>query len=326
MKNQETDKPAVGQPTRSRWLKPLAWLLVAAVVGELALRVTGMGNPPLYEKTDYGYRVQPNQHMTRFGAAVNYNAYGMRGAEFDATPAKNSLRILCVGDSVTNGGVQTADNNTYPAQLQATLRQRGKPAETITAAYGGWGIANELGWIKTNGLFGSRVVIFQVERRNLFLPSAPASTVGSSEAFPEHRPMLAWQELLTRYVAPRLGLVRTHDPDSTGAGEDLGLVPSNIAALKEMIVLARSGGAFPIVLYTEEQVHDRPRRPDIEPVQTQLFDALHKLDVPVVRPSIIFEAKGDREMFRPGDGRHPNTMGYGIIAQEVDRVLVQAGF
>ena len=59
--------------------------------------------------------------------------------------------------------------------------------------------------------------------------------------------MLAWQELLTRYVAPRLGLVRTHDPDSTGAGEDLGLVPSNIAALKEMIVLARSGGAFPIV-------------------------------------------------------------------------------
>jgi hypothetical protein len=326
MNVQETDKPAGQQPTRSRWLKPLAWLLVAAVVSELALRATGMGNPPLYEKTDYGYRVQPNQHMTRFGVTVNYNAHGMRGAEFDTTPAKSSLRILCVGDSVTNGGVQTADDNTYPAQLQATVRQRGKHAETLTAAYGGWGLANELGWMKANGLFGSHVVVFQVERRNLFLPSAAASTVGSSEAFPEHRPLLAWQELLTRYVAPRLGLVRTSDPDSTGSGEDTGLVPANIAVLKEMVALARSSGAFPVVLYTEEQVHDRPRRPDIEPVQAQLFDAMRTLEVPVVRPSIIFEAKGDREMFRPGDGRHPNTAGYGVIAQEIDRVLAQAGF
>ncbi len=76
--------------------------LLILIISELLLRALfGLGNAPLYEKSNsYEYIACPNQNCYRFGNHIKYNSYSQRSDEPDST--KNI--VLGLGDSVLFGG------------------------------------------------------------------------------------------------------------------------------------------------------------------------------------------------------------------------------
>src|SRR5262249_58482770 len=96
---------------------------------EAVARAFGLHTPVLYERMTYGYRVRASQDIQRFGHRVFYNSYGLRSEPMTPSPAAGVTRILCLGDSITNGGTSTDQSETYPYLLERYLRDRGVDTE-----------------------------------------------------------------------------------------------------------------------------------------------------------------------------------------------------
>jgi lysophospholipase L1-like esterase len=313
--------PAVGRRrTVTRWLVRAGWSFLAMfIVTELFLRALGLHRPVIYEATSYGYRAVPNQDIFRLGNRIVYNAYGMRSEPIAARPAAGVARVLCLGDSVTNGGVITDQSLTYPAQLEQLLRERVGPTEVLNASVPGWATANELGWLRENGAFGAEVVVLAISTHDLFQPMVGSDIVGHHPAYPAARPVLAWTNLLTHYIWPRLSAgVGLEDP---GAGA---FVPSseaaahNIGNVLAMAEAARSAGARFLVLFLEQ---GGPEESDnvTKAAKRMLFAALHRSDIRLVSLRDATERYGRETLFR--DDVHPNTFGNAVIAQTVAESL-----
>ncbi len=76
---------------------------------------------------------------------IETNALGFRGPEIGRKKPSNTIRIIALGDSITDGYL--VDNeDTYPVRLQEQLRADGYRAEVINAARGGSTIDREY-WI-----------------------------------------------------------------------------------------------------------------------------------------------------------------------------------
>ena len=73
---------------------------------------------------------------------VHINALGLRGPEIERTPPAGRTRILALGDSMTFG-YHLEEEETWPAQLEASLRRRGLDIEVVNAGSGGWSIESE---------------------------------------------------------------------------------------------------------------------------------------------------------------------------------------
>ena len=146
---------------RFRWMLLFASVVLAALVGEVAVRIveaeTGQSwavmthiNPA---RTAYvphpflGYTVRPS-HASGPGAqyAASTNSLGFRGHEFCATKSPRTLRIICLGGSTTWGTGATSDQATWPAvleqQLNASLQAGGAfdKVEIINAGVSGYTI------------------------------------------------------------------------------------------------------------------------------------------------------------------------------------------
>lgn len=92
--------------TGSKSLRLLAAAVVLLAGVEVGLRAfLGLGSPPLsHADPDYGYAFNPNQDLTRFGNRVFYNEHGLRSEPLPRVKPEGEFRVLCIGDSVTNGG------------------------------------------------------------------------------------------------------------------------------------------------------------------------------------------------------------------------------
>ena len=73
---------------------------------------------------------------------VSINRLGFRGDEVRREKTPGVTRILCIGDSTTFGS-HVDDPDTYPAQLQARLRERGARVEVINGGHPAWSISDE---------------------------------------------------------------------------------------------------------------------------------------------------------------------------------------
>lgn len=298
-------------------LAALAGLMVAVVAVELAARMAGLGRPLLYEKTDYGYRVRPDQSLTRFGNRVSYNAYGMRSAPVDARPPAGVLRVLCVGDSITFGSTSTDQSDTYPYQLQALLETYGAPGryEVLNISAGGWAMENEEGWLKAHGVYGSHAVILQVATHDLFQEKAGSEVVGTHAAFPERPPLLALQELMVRYVLPRLSArLRLRDPGEVLYHHDRDDVARTMATLERIAGLVRGEGAELFVLFVEQPAGYEPDDELTRYGKARLHAKVDELRIPLVLTAQAMEAAGGAKAFM--DGLHPNRLGNAVMAEQ----------
>ena len=296
-------------------------LAVVAVAGgliataEFGTRVLGLHRPVLYEATAYGYRVVPDQDLRRFGNHVFYNHFGMRSEPATPRPAADVLRILCVGDSVTNGGTSTDQAETYPYLLQRELAGKlGRGVEVLNASAGGWALENAEGWLRANGIFGSRVVVLEVGTHDLFQRRAESDVVGRHPSFPAHPPFSGLTELWYRYVLPRLESVAPDtDPGVMLEQRSPSDVERELATIDRIDALVRADGGSLVVLHV-------PQPANLEPGDTTTRDAKRALaahldahHIPLVVSADALARAGGVAAFR--DGMHPNPRGNKALAE-----------
>lgn len=305
------------------------WIALGVALGlivavEIGARLCGLGRPLLYEKTSYGYRVLPDQSLKRFGNRVSYNAYGMRSEAATPRPAAGVLRVLCVGDSITFGSTSTDQSLTYPYQLQRKLERQagGGRYEVLNISAGGWAIENEEGWLVEYGVYGSHAVILQIATHDLFQEKAGSEVVGVHASFPEHPPALALQELMVRYVLPRLSArLRLRDPGEVLYHHDRDDVVRTMAALERIAKLVRAQGAELFVLFVEQP---RGYEPDDELTRYgkhRLYEKTEELGIPLILTAEAMDAAGATRAFL--DGLHPNGTGNAVMAEQAAARLIE---
>ena len=79
---------------------------------------------------------------------VKSNSLGMRGEETPLEKKKGTIRIMAVGDSVTDGYF-VGNNETYPHFLEEDLKAKGMPVEVLSGARGGCSIDKEYAVLRT---------------------------------------------------------------------------------------------------------------------------------------------------------------------------------
>ncbi len=104
---------------------------------EIILRVMGIANPLLYDvDPNVGYRIKPNQEISYFRNSITINAYGVRDPRPLTTRDPNKKRVLCLGDSVTWGGIYERQENLFTSIAERRLGN----VEVINAGVNGYSV------------------------------------------------------------------------------------------------------------------------------------------------------------------------------------------
>ncbi len=168
-----------------------AFFLLFLVYGELDFRLLPHENQLEYDADEELYsRIRPNQvgfvwmaGMTRKSPLMSINSRGLRGPEV-AINAPERIRILATGSSYALGsGVR--DHETWTAQLQEQLQNRGWPIEVLNAGSAGWGPYQHAVFMEKHAAqFQPRLLLILVsEKDKIVLPkSAEEKAVFLEEA------------------------------------------------------------------------------------------------------------------------------------------------
>jgi hypothetical protein len=314
--------------SRRRRRRTIVLLALLAVVVEVVGRTNGLHHPVVYEQTEYGYRALPNQDLLRFGNRIRYNEFGLRNDPITPVPGAGVARILCVGDSVANGGAVTDQEQTIAYQLAEILGRQGS-VEVLNASAPGWALGNELGWLRNFGTFGSQRVVLIISTHDLFQEPAAAWIAGSHPSFTTEPPVLALQNLFVQYLLPRAfpyeeGL---KDPGADGVESSERLARQNRENVLAIAGLVRGHGADLTVVFLEQE-GDSSRDPTTLGAKRTFFGMMAQHGIPVVTLGREVETIGRQAMFR--DDVHPNADGNRTIAAAIARQIrkseiVQAG-
>lgn len=298
------------------WALGLAGLGLAA---ELSARALGFGTPLLYRASASGYELVPDQTVRRLGKVTHVNAQGLRGPDLTPSVPAGVSRILILGDSVANGGTQINDSETIAAHLQDDLGHSGIHAQVTTAAAGGWAVPNEAVWLATHGTQSARLVVLEINEKDLEQPFVDASLLDHNVSFPSHAPISGLQEIVMRYALPRLGLLDPGaDPGSTsGAHGNAASAAAMLEAVSQIDREVTGKGGRLIVLYWDIRM---PQTPAVPAQRAALFQRLATLNVPVIRPELnrINPPTGFR------DDMHPNAVGNLAIAHALTPAVLAA--
>lgn len=168
------------------------------------MRSYGFCNSPLYYNNSYtGYSLVPNQDVKRFGNHYKTNEYSMRSEPL----SDNEKRLLLVGDSVLNGGVQTDQTELASTILENEMQNlQGSSAtpRVLNISCGGWGIDNAAGVIEEYGDFDAKEIILVLNSHDAVGTKSSTEVAGNSVHFPSKQYKLAWIELFDRYLIPRI--------------------------------------------------------------------------------------------------------------------------
>ncbi|MBK1986658.1 SGNH/GDSL hydrolase family protein [Sphaerospermopsis aphanizomenoides BCCUSP55] len=182
----------------------LAVLVGLFVVIELGLRsLFGFGNPLIYIGDEQiGYLLAPNQKTYRFGSRIEINEFSMRSDPISKIPAPGTLRVLLLGDSISNGGWWTDQENTISHLLMKSLSESSnyQQVEVLNASANSWSPRNELAYLQKFGTFQSQVIVLLINTDDLFGTAPTSLPVGRDKNYPDRKPPLAIVEVLQRYT------------------------------------------------------------------------------------------------------------------------------
>jgi hypothetical protein len=275
----------------------------------------GLGDPPLSQADpEIEYLFKPNQACRRFGNRIKYNQYSMRSEEFAAHKARaDELRVLVVGDSVVNGGALTDQSELATTLLEQRLASDLKrPVVVGNISAGSWGPPNELAYLKRYGLFDADVLVIVLSSHDYADVPTFEPVVGVNPGYPDHKPLLALSDGFERYVLPRLKGTTTANEGWVAANGPAKAadVEACMTALREMIAMARAGGARVIVAQHlersetlaapqpgHEAIAREARRDGVTPVELAPgFDAARRGGEDPYRDAIHPSAAGQRAM------------------------------
>lgn len=298
-------------------------LLVLLGLAEIYARVVlGLGNPPLWmADREIEYLAQPSKSYRRFGNRITYNAYSMRSRDFarqKADPAE--LRVLVTGDSIVNGGAETDQEALATTLLERRLSEAlGRPVVVGNVSAGSWGPPNFLAYFNRFGLFDCDVLVMVVNSRDY--ADAPNFRPLAGRNLPEHRPLLALQELWTKYLPRYLGEkleTGDHSRPPPVSAEDVKMC---LAALREVTRLARASGTA-VVLAQHLRRTELQGKP--ETGHHEIARVAAELGIEPVQLGPAF-ARSLQEGLSPYHDRgHPNDHGQRIIAEVLYESILEA--
>jgi len=302
-------------------------VLLALVAGELVARfVLGLGDPPLImADPEIEYLFRPNQDCRRQGNRIRYNAYSMRSEDF---PAKKTnpleFRVMVVGDSVVNGG-----NPTDHARLATTIAgpllsgRLHRPVTIGNISAGSWGPPNELAYLRRFGLFDADVLLIVISSHDAAdVPQFDQPIIG-----PQKKPFSALAEGISRYSLGDLlqwakGSAPTAQPDAAPVQATLPAADreQGLAALREMIRIARKAGAQVAILHHQD-LHELQHEPAeghglIAGIAVQEGISFFEL-----APAFKKQLADGPSPFR--DHIHPNDLGQKLLADAIVTAVVQ---
>ena len=303
----------------------IKWLFITGVLllvsAEISARyVLGLGDPPLYEASPvYGYRAKPNQDVRRFGNRIFYNAQGLRSEPIATLPKPGTIRVLCIGDSITFGGVQVDQAQTYPYQLQTILNQNATNFEVINASAGGWAIENQEAYLRHQGIYHSQIVVLELGSHDLFQPKIGSELVGSAN-FPNRQPVLALEEGFFRYLLPKVvvNLPFLQEPNLQANPTEKDL-KRNIATFVRIANFVKSQQAQLIVILVEQPEEFEPKSKLANYSKQLLAQKTRELNIPYKNLREDFRLAGGSKSFR--DRIHPNPQGNKIMAIAVAKLI-----
>jgi hypothetical protein len=195
----------------------VAFLLLTV---EMGLRFTlGLGRPLLFiSDPTFGSIPAPNQDLHRFFSHIQINEYGMRSGYFSFVKPIKERRILFVGDSVTFGTTYVDQKCIFTSLINEYYEKKSlTPIVVMNASSPGWAPSNELGFIRSKGIFDADLVVFVLNTKDLI---QPFSKFIISPITPTKNPYTAIGESLDRYILPRIfGYKIPVDPGSEFSGD-----------------------------------------------------------------------------------------------------------
>jgi lysophospholipase L1-like esterase len=199
--------------------------------------------------TDYGFYINRpgDSYDMREGASVTINREGFRGDDFSFDKPKGTVRILCVGDSMTFGW-GAPQNSIFPVILEKIALEEGFPCEVVTAAACSWNTRTEFNFFQKRGkLYNPDILLLLVVGNDLLTPE---NSTPRREDFFRHmmagRMGLRHSYLLRAYFHFQSKFLA--GPEFIEAYErDPTVFDENLQALGEMISLCESLDIRPLV-------------------------------------------------------------------------------
>ena len=187
-----------------RYYYKLTILVILAILvsGEIFMRYAlGFCDAVLMRADeDYEYIAQPNQERYRFMNRIKYNSLSMRSDEIE----NGALRVLCVGDSILNGGTFTDQTELATTILSYDLSNKlKKKVQVLNISAGSWGPDNEAAYLKKHGTFGAKALVLVTSSHDARDTMTFIPIVGKLKYFPTKQYPLAWYELFDRYLSKK---------------------------------------------------------------------------------------------------------------------------
>jgi hypothetical protein len=284
---------------------------------EICLRlILGLGSPVLYiADPAFGYFPKGGQHLHRFFVDIDTNLLGMRSRPVSEVKTRSEYRILFVGDSVPFGTTYVDQKDIFVEKIGSYFdRTHAKPISVMNASSPGWAPSNELGFLKSRGIYHADMVVLVYNTKDLVQPFVPYT---ESPLVPLKNPATAVGELWSRYLLPRLFPARAMvDPGSIGADDDQPS-PAGESRVLETIEMTRqyvaSQGARFVVLFSPVVTPDIGRhQSDWNRALFQLKGWAERQGVPVLDMTEIMAIQNPKEIYF--DGVHLRAAGDQIVA------------
>lgn len=295
-------------------------LLVALVAAELVARYKlGLGDPPLsMADPQIEYLFKPSAVYHRFGNVISYNAYSMRADDFPrAKSDPREFRVLVIGDSVINGGSLTDQRDLATHILQDRLRQKlNRPVVVGNISAGSWGPPNQLAYLQRFGLFDADAVVLVFSSHDFADVPTFKPTVGVDPEMPARKPILALQEVATRYLPRYLGV---HTGATAANPQTTPPQPRDIEtckeAIRQMVQMIRAAGAQ-VAIAQHLTLYELPGQEDQG--HRVIAELAKELDVRLLQlgPSLRWSSE-----LAYRDFIHPNALGQKLIADVLEPEL-----
>ncbi len=309
-------------------------LLGAVIAGELGARyIVGLGDPPLFVlDPEIEYLLKPDQKCRRFGHDYVVNSHAMRSEEFVTVKPKGQLRVMVIGDSVVNGGGKVDQQELATTILQRDLAaslKRDVVVGNISAP--SWGPPNQLAFVKKYGMFDADVVVI-VSNSGDWDDVPGLEYIGST--WPREKPWCALQELVGVYgwkaLCKAIGRAPEPPPPVRTATHEQDVERCRIA-YGELIGLAQQRGAKVAVvqhfnrseLITQPQAGGEAIRSWAIAAGITPTSSADSFRVAVKAGNANRDGMNPvPDPFQPGDDIHPNALGQRLLAEVLQRAVI----
>jgi len=347
----------VTQKTSSlhRWIGNMSLILLSLVGSSLAAELVLMAIVPdpivwrdpqesYVHDPDLIHRMTPNQSAYTHSFPVHTNSYGLRDREFSLHPASNTVRILCIGDSLTFGaGVKNEE--TYPTQLENLLNaDQSTSFEVINAGVSAYDTWQEVEYLQRDGFrFRPDLVVVGVYANDIVPRPEKIPHVIDGSGSPRRTGVAKflsdkWIHLLKR--SRLLLVIRTRwdslmnrfspSPESrhqtallNGSSDPFVARGFNEVdkSFREFATLSHQYG-FGIVLVLFPMAEQLINRYPKSSYPAEVKTVAAKYHIPFIDMAPVFEKNfnGFGSLFIEWDG-HPNARAYSLTARELSRFV-----